>query len=203
MTNDKSPELIIPKLIVGLGNPGTKYEQTRHNIGFDAVDALANSWQCSWQEQKRFQAMFSEGLSPTGAKIYLLKPLTYMNRSGQSVRAVLDWYKLPVRSLLVVYDDLDLPLGRLRMRLSGSAGGHNGMKSIISHLNSQDFPRMRLGIGKANHSGETIDHVLGKFAPEERKLVREVIILALDAIALGCKQGVEKSMSLYNARSAV
>jgi len=185
-------------LIVGLGNPGPKYDRTRHNIGFDCVDRLAHRWQCPWQEQRRFKGIVAEGRGPQGEKLILLKPTTYMNRSGEAMRAVLDWYKLAPTSVLVVYDDLDLPVGRLRLRLSGSAGGHNGMKSAIAHLGTQDFPRLRLGIDKGDDA--TISHVLGKFAPAEQRVIAEVLELATDAITLALKQGVEKAMSLYNPR---
>jgi len=111
MNSDKTPNLIIPQLIIGLGNPEPKYDRTRHNIGFEAVDALARDWGLSWQENKRFQGFIAEGDSPLPGKIRLLKPQTYMNRSGQSVRSVLDWYKLEPESILVIYDDMDLPLG--------------------------------------------------------------------------------------------
>ena len=192
--------LFPPKLIVGLGNPDDKYARTRHNIGFDVVDALAQSWQLSWKKNKRFQGMVAEGRSSQNHPICLLKPLTYMNRSGQSVKAAVDWYKLPSGSVLVVYDDLDLPLGRARLRLSGSAGGHNGMKSIISHLGSQQYPRLRLGIGKANESGNAASHVLGRFSKQERLLVTNVIELAVEMIEQSLQTGIEKTMSLYNNR---
>lgn len=194
----EAANLVIPQLIIGLGNPEAKYEKTRHNIGFEAVDALAESWQLSWQKNSRFQGLFTEGLSPYG-KIRLLKPLTYMNRSGQSVRAVIDWYKIPRESLLVIYDDMDLPIGRIRMRLAGSAGGHNGMKSIISHLGGENFPRLRIGIGKSEEKA-SISHVLGKFSPQETKIIHEVLIMTTDAVEKALKEGVEKSMSLYNNR---
>ena len=196
-----STNLFVPKLIVGLGNPEQKYDKTRHNIGFDAVDSLARSWQASWQENRRFQALFAEVNQPKVGKIYLLKPLTYMNLSGQSVRAVLDWYKLKPESVLVIYDDMDLPLGKLRLRLSGSAGGHNGIKSIISHLGEQNFPRLRIGIGKSNHKQETISHVLGKFSQSETKVVSQMLELVREAIEYSLTQGIEKTMSIYNARS--
>ena len=199
MTFD-STALIIPELIVGLGNPEPKYDQTRHNIGFAAVDELARIWQMPVKENKRFQGLFSEG-TVGGQKVRLLKPLTYMNRSGQSVRAVTDWYKVQPQSVLVIYDDMDLPVGRLRMRLSGSAGGHNGMKSIISHLGGKDFPRLRIGIGKSNGDKGTVSHVLGKFAPEETKIIEEVLYVSVKAIELSLKEGVEKSMSRYNGFS--
>jgi PTH1 family peptidyl-tRNA hydrolase len=200
MIPENSQKLIIPQLILGLGNPEAKYEKTRHNIGFEALDALAKSWQLSWQENRRFQGLLAEGNGPYGRKISLLKPLTYMNRSGQSLRAAIDWYKLPPQSLLVIYDDMDLPLGRLRMRLSGSAGGHNGMKSIISHLNSQNFPRLRIGIGKSNLNREAISHVLGRFSAEETRAMAQVLQLVVEAVERSLKEGVEKAMSLYNSR---
>ena len=201
MIPESATKLLIPQLIVGLGNPEPKYDKTRHNIGFELVDTLAKSWQIDWQKNRRFQGLFAEGTTIQGKKIRLLKPLTYMNLSGQSVRAVTDWYKLSPSSLLVIYDDMDLPLGKMRLRMSGSAGGHNGMKSIIAHLGQQDFPRLRIGIGKSTGQKETISHVLGKFSPTETKIVQEVLRLAEDAIDLSLKQGVEKAMSLYNGRS--
>jgi peptidyl-tRNA hydrolase, PTH1 family len=200
VTSD-STALIIPELIVGLGNPEPKYDKTRHNIGFAAIDELAKVWQMPLKENKRFQGEFSEGVVQGGQKIRLLKPLTYMNRSGQSVRAVTDWYKVESRSVLVIYDDMDLPVGRLRMRLSGSAGGHNGMKSIIAHLGSQEFPRLRIGIGKSDGEKTTISHVLGKFAPEEAKAIEEILYISVKAVELSLKQGIEQSMNRYNGLS--
>ena len=199
-----APTLVIPQLIVGLGNPEKKYDQTRHNIGFEAIDLLASRWNISVSENKRFQGLFGEGIGPKGLKIRVLKPLTYMNRSGQAIRALTDWYKLPATSVLVVYDDMDLPIGRMRLRLSGSAGGHNGIKSTIAHLGTQDFPRLRIGIGKPvdSNSGDrtTVSHVLGKFSPTEKPIISEMLQLVADAVELSIKQGVEKSMSLYNGR---
>lgn len=200
------PSLIIPQLIVGLGNPGSKYEQTRHNIGFAALDQLARSWQVPLAENRKFQAVFGEGLSPNGKRIRLLKPLTYMNASGQAIRAVVDWYKLSPESVLVIYDDMDLPVGRIRLRLSGSAGGQNGMKSAIAHLGTQNFPRLRIGIGSPKISPhdsdkDAVSHVLGKFAPTEARLMTEVLRMVVDAVELSLKQGVEKAMSLYNSRT--
>lgn len=191
------------RLIVGLGNPGPKYAHTRHNIGFDLVDGLAQRWRMSLSDQKRFQGECAEGMV-AGQKLYLLKPHTFMNQSGQSVRAVLDWYKLAPSQVLVLYDDMDLPIGKLRLRLNGSAGGHNGMKSLIAHLGTSEFPRLRIGIGRSPDSGipkETISHVLGRFAPQEQRLLSEVLEMAADAVDLALRQGVEKSMSLYNGRS--
>lgn len=202
---DQQPALVIPQLIVGLGNPEAKYDKTRHNIGFAAVDAISHAWQIPLAENRKFQGQFSEGIATGGGKIRLLKPLTYMNRSGQSVQSVTSWYKLPSQSVLVIYDDMDLPLGKTRLRLSGSAGGHNGMKSIISHLNTQNFPRLRIGIGKpkgvANDDSETISHVLGKFSATETKLMSLVLDFVAECIELTLKQGVEKAMNRCNSWS--
>lgn len=189
----------LPELIVGLGNPGAKYDGTRHNIGFVVVDELARSWQIPMPETKKFQGQFGEG-TIAGRKVRLLKPTTYMNNSGQSIRAVLDWYKLTPGSVLVVYDDMDLPVGRLRLRQSGSAGGQNGMKSTIAHLGTQVFPRLRVGIGSKNE--DAITHVLGSFSPPEKALVQEVVQFSVSAVEMSLRDGVEKAMSLFNNRVA-
>lgn len=196
--------LVLPRLIVGLGNPGTKYDRTRHNIGFEVIDALAKSYPgVSMAENKRFQGITGE-FRTSGERTVLLKPTTYMNKSGQSVRAVLDWYKLEADSVLVIYDDMDLPTGKLRLRLSGGAGGHNGMKSIISHLGTREFPRLRVGIGGTVKGEErdraVVSHVLGRFAPEDRKIVDAVIPMAVDAVDLSLHKGFERAMNLYNGR---
>lgn len=196
-----SDPLILPQLIVGLGNPGAKYEQTRHNIGFEAIDTLARLWQIPLAEQRKFQGIFGEGMG-AGRKVRLLKPTTFMNLSGQSIRAVTDWYKLPPEAVLVIYDEMDLPLGKLRLRQSGSAGGHNGMKSTIAHLGSQNFPRLRIGIGAPRQkNGEVVSHVLGRFSVAETQVVAEVLRLVVEAVELSLKQGIPKAMSLYNNRS--
>ncbi|MBD2136901.1 aminoacyl-tRNA hydrolase [Anabaena sp. FACHB-1237] len=206
----KEPVLIIPQLIVGLGNPEPKYDQTRHNIGFAAIDVISHAWKISLTENRKFQAQFGEGMTLGSHRIRLLKPLTYMNRSGQAVQAVTSWYKLPPESVLVIYDDLDLPLGKTRLRLSGSAGGHNGMKSIISHLNSQNFPRLRIGIGKPKGAKEaakegdnsqTVSHVLGKFTATENQVMSQVLNFVVDCLEMSCKQGVEKAMNVCNSRN--
>ena len=203
-------------LIVGLGNPGSEYERTRHNIGFMAIDRLATSWSISLGKEKRFYGLFGEGrlssrLASSG-KIRLLKPTTYMNVSGQSVRACADWFKGNPENILVVYDDMDLPLGKLRLRPSGSAGGHNGMKSIISHLGTQNFPRLRLGIGRGGKDDGDIaiatkanqnvtNHVLGGFSATETKILPEIFNLAESTVTSILADGLEKAMSLYNSRS--
>jgi len=136
----------------------------------------------------------------SGQKVVLLKPLTYMNRSGQSVRAVIDWFKFPPESVLVIYDDMALPVGRLRLRLSGSAGGHNGMKSIISHLGTQTFPRARIGIGVSRSDG-VVSHVLGKFSPMENQLMQRLLREVEAAVHLSVTRGVEQAMNRYNGLS--
>lgn len=206
-----SPALVTPQLLVGLGNPGVKYDRTRHNIGFEAIDVLAQRWQIKLAEQRKFQGVFGEGMGSHREKIRLLKPQTFMNLSGQSIRAVVDWYKISPEAVLVVYDDMDLPIGKLRLRQSGSAGGHNGMKSTIAHLGTQNFPRLRVGIGSPKEqatgsqapgaSGEVVSHVLGRFSGKEAQMVSEVLQLVVGAIELSLKQGVPKAMSLYNNRT--
>jgi peptidyl-tRNA hydrolase, PTH1 family len=194
-------QTVLPQLIVGLGNPGSKYHRTRHNIGFDVIDALAKAWQIPLTEQKKFHGVLGEGSISGGTKLRLLKPTTFMNNSGQSIRSALDWYKLPPESVLVVYDEMDLGVGRVRMRLSGSAGGHNGMKSAIAHLGTQNFPRLRLGIGSAKQvhpDKNTISHVLGHFSATESGVIQEVIDLAVRMVELSAKQGIEAAMNRYN-----
>ncbi|MDZ7960023.1 MAG: aminoacyl-tRNA hydrolase [Aulosira sp. DedQUE10] len=198
------PALVIPQLIVGLGNPEPKYDQTRHNIGFAAVDALSRAWKIPLAENKKFQGEYGEGVAPVGGKVRLLKPLTYMNRSGQAIQAVTSWYKLPPESVLVIYDEMDLPLGKTRLRLSGSAGGHNGMKSAIAHLSSQNFPRLRIGIGKPKGAGHNDDsgavsHVLGRFSAAETQTMSLVLQFVVECIELSLKQGVEKAMNRCNS----
>jgi peptidyl-tRNA hydrolase, PTH1 family len=208
MTEASPAILMPPQLIVGLGNPGAKYDQTRHNIGFTAVDALARTWQIPLSENRKFQGIFGEGVGIQGQKVRLLKPTTYMNLSGQAIRAVTDWYKLPPEAVLVIYDDMDLPVGKLRLRQSGSAGGHNGMKSTIAHLNSQNFPRLRVGIGNPKQNlkqksgnGEVVSHVLGRFSAAENQAMAEVLKLVVEMVEMSIKQGIPKAMSLYNNRT--
>ncbi|MEO0932697.1 MAG: aminoacyl-tRNA hydrolase [Cyanobacteria bacterium J06641_2] len=196
--------IIIPQLIVGLGNPEPKYDNTRHNIGFAAIDALSRSWQASLSENRKFKGEYAE-TTVGGKKVYLLKPLTYMNLSGQSIGAVCSWYKLKPESVLVIYDDMDLPVGRVRLRLSGAAGGHNGMKSTISHLSSKNFPRLRIGIGRpknpANSENGTVSHVLGKFTPEEKEVISSVTNYVVECVELCLKKGVEKAMNDCNRKN--
>ncbi|MDY7021627.1 MAG: aminoacyl-tRNA hydrolase, partial [Cyanobacteriota bacterium] len=181
-------------------------DRSKTNIMSSAIDMLSETWRIPLSENRKFKGQFGEGIFRGSDKQRLLKPTTYMNRSGVAIQAVVNWYKLPPESVLVIYDDMDLPMGRLRLRLSGSAGGHNGMKSTISHLGTQNFPRLRIGIGKpkapaSSQTGETISHVLGKFSPTETPVVEKVLKLVVEAVEFSLKQGIEKAMSLYNSRS--
>ncbi|MGQ9836674.1 MAG: aminoacyl-tRNA hydrolase [Cyanobacteriota bacterium] len=199
-----STDFVVPQLIVGLGNPGPQYANTRHNFGFMVVDRLAQRWGIPLAREKRFQGLYGEGFA-LGRKQRLLKPETYMNRSGESVRAVLDWYKLDPGSVLILYDDMDLPLGRLRLRGSGSAGGHNGMKSLIQHLGGESFPRLRLGVGKPKGlpggkqgSKEVVGHVLGGFTPEEKEVLERVLNTAVEAVECCLQKGLTLAMNRFN-----
>lgn len=153
------------KVIVGLGNPGKNYEDTRHNVGFKVIDHLSKSLSISLDSQK-FKGIVGMG-TVQGEKVFLLKPLTYMNLSGESVRPLLDFYKLTPDDLVVIYDDLDLPAGKIRLRQKGGAGGHNGIKSMIQHLGTQEFNRVRIGIDRPKNGMAITDYVLGKFTDEE------------------------------------
>jgi PTH1 family peptidyl-tRNA hydrolase len=185
-----------PKLVVGLGNPGKEYAGTRHNIGFDVVDRLASKRECSLRRRWKFAAEVGEAGGVT-----LVKPQTFMNRSGLSVAAVVKWLKLTPQDLLVVVDDADLPLGQLRLRPSGGSGGHNGLRSIIEALGSEEFARLRIGIGRREPFGADItDHVLGRFGAAERTAVREVTDEAVAAIECCLKEGLTAAMNQFNRK---
>jgi PTH1 family peptidyl-tRNA hydrolase len=183
------------RIVVGLGNPGSRYAETRHNVGFMVVDALAESARAE-RFRSRFQADVAE-LREDEATILLIKPQTYMNLSGQAVRQVVDFYQVPLEDVLVVCDDINLPLGRLRFRARGSHGGHNGLRDIQNHLGTSEYPRLRLGVG-APDEDEAIDHVLGRFRPAERPLIEEAVAMAVQGVALWWKEGIQKSMNEYN-----
>jgi len=182
------------KVIVGLGNPGPKYAGTRHNVGFDVIDYLAAGPGCSPFREK-FEAFVAE-LKEADETILLLKPLTFMNLSGRAVRAVLDFYKLPLEQVLVVCDDFNLPLGKLRIRTKGSHGGQNGLRSIQEQLGTDAYARLRIGVGEPGH--DAVDHVLSKFKPGERKAVDEAIATATQAALVWVRQGVEAAMNRFN-----
>ena len=186
------------KLIVGLGNPGQQYEQTRHNVGFRVVDMLAKSLGWNWSEQ-RSRAILASGTLGSD-KIVLVKPITFMNNSGEAVGALAHWYKVLPEDVLVVYDELDLPVGRVRLKSNGSAAGHNGMDNIIRHLHTNQIPRLRIGIGRpTNTRVETISYVLGIPPLDERITLATGEERAVQAIPLIIKQGVAITMNEINA----
>jgi PTH1 family peptidyl-tRNA hydrolase len=179
------------RLIVGLGNPGAKYESTRHNIGFMILDELARRTGTDFRPEPEWKA----DLARIGA-VRLCKPLSFMNLSGEPVSRLRQFLKIPAEAMLIVYDDAALPIGKLRLRPSGSAGGHNGMQSIIENTGTSSIPRLRIGIGAA--PGEMTGHVLGKFAPEEMPRVRESVERAADAIEFAQQHGLEAAMNQFN-----
>ncbi len=181
-------------LVVGLGNPGQKYAATRHNVGFMVVDKLAERWKAGAYREK-FSGVFSRLSSPDAV---LLKPLTFMNLSGESVQAAMQFFKVELRDVLVVHDELDLPFGECRLKQGGGAAGHNGLRSIMQHCGGEAFPRLRIGIGRPR--GESVSHVLGEFASAERATLDDV----LDSAALGVEavlaKGVAQAMNAFNVR---
>jgi len=182
------------KLIVGLGNPGSCYAGTRHNVGFEVVDLLAAGAGTS-PFRSRFQAHVAEFIDGTET-VLLVKPETFMNLSGASVRQVLDFYKLPAKDLLVVCDDMALPLGKLRVRAQGTHGGHNGLRDIQAHLGSTVYSRLRVGVGEPGE--DAVDHVLGRFRPTERAAVAEANSKAAEAVLVWVRLGVAECMNRYN-----
>ena len=182
------------RLIVGLGNPGPKYAGTRHNVGYDVVDLLGSRWAVDLQTEK-FHAWFGSG-DIRNERVVLLKPTTYMNRSGRSVVAAGRFFKLSLADLLVVVDDFALPLGRLRMRASGSAGGHNGLQDVVDRVGCEDWCRLRVGIGEA--MGSTTTHVLHRFAGDERDTIRRASERAADAVECWVAEGPDATMTRYN-----
>ena len=184
-------------ILVGLGNPGAQYARTRHNMGFLALDALEKQLGAG-KEKSRFQARCTTAVSG-GLKLLLVRPQTFMNASGLAVRQAADYYKIPPERILVVCDDISLPTGKLRLRRSGSAGGHNGLKSIIAQLHSDQFPRLKMGVGQKPHPDyDLADWVLGKFSPADAKIMNEAAERACDAIECLLSQGMDKAMSKFN-----
>src|SRR4051794_38932061 len=182
------------KVVVGLGNPGGKYDGTRHNVGFAVVDGLAQA-PGAGRFQSRFQAQVAE-LNEGGQKVLLVKPETFMNLSGRCVRQFMDYYQVPLSDLLVVCDDINLPLGKLRVRARGTHGGHNGLRNIQEHLGTTEYARLRIGVGGPKDAA--IDHVLGKFRPGERPMIDDAVLLATQAVIVWARQGVEACMNRFN-----
>ncbi|MEB3172490.1 MAG: aminoacyl-tRNA hydrolase [Cyanobacteriota bacterium] len=190
------------RLVVGLGNPGDQYRNTRHNVGFMALERLAAGAGQPFRNQAKLHGLLAE-VGQGDQRLRLLMPQTFMNDSGRSIRAALDWFGLAPQQLLVVVDDMDLPLGKLRLRASGSAGGHNGLRSTISHLGTQDFARLRIGIGApadnpAERKARTVGHVLGRFAAAEQPVLDQVLSEVVAGIALIQRLGLERAGNRIN-----
>ena len=185
------------KVICGLGNPGERYRLTRHNVGFRVVDLLADRWSLTGQGRLKDGAALLEARPPElDERVLLVKPMRYMNRSGSSLRAALRQTDVDIKSdLLVVTDDIDLPLGRVRLRRSGSAGGHNGLRDIIATFGTDEFNRLRIGVGR---SGQAANHVLATFAPDERDLATEMVAVGADAAEVWLRDGIEAAMNAFN-----
>lgn len=182
-------------LVVGLGNPGREYDGTRHNVGFEAIEYLAEKYNFDVSKIK-FKGKICEK-SISGEKVIFLKPSTYMNLSGESVKEAVTFYKIPFENVIVLYDDVAIEPGRIRIREKGSAGGHNGMKNIINHFGSDEFPRIRIGIGSPK--GDMVAHVLGGFMKEEREPMIKAIMAAGDAAIEIITNGIQSSMNKYNS----
>jgi PTH1 family peptidyl-tRNA hydrolase len=188
----RGPESTL-RLVVGLGNPGRRYEGTRHNIGFLVADRVAGRLGAAFAETRAWSGWLARA-----DDLFILKPATYMNLSGESVGAVARFHKIDPAGVLVVFDDVALPSGRLRLRPRGSAGGHNGLQSVIDHLGTEAVPRLRVGIGAAADAGALTGHVLGRFSPGEREAMEAAVDRAADAVACARDRGIEAAMNLFN-----
>ena len=183
-------------LIAGLGNPTREYEKTRHNVGFDTIDVLADRINTDVAERK-FKGLYGKGMLG-GEKVILLKPQTFMNLSGESVRAAADFYKIPPDHIIVIYDDISLDVGHLRIRTKGSAGGHNGIKNIIAHLGTQEFPRIKIGVGGKPPRMDLADYVLSRSPAEERKIMETAFKDAAEAAGVLIAEGPDAAMNRFN-----
>ena len=188
------------KVIAGLGNPGKEYEKTKHNVGFRLVDALASDLGVTdWRD--KFEAKVAETRIGT-EKVLLVKPQTYMNESGRAIGPLLSWYKLGAEDLIVAHDDMDIPVGTIRLRHKGSAGGHNGIKSILAHVGDEHFARVRIGIGRPHAGWTVVNHVLAPFAAEEDERVNEAVKYLVPAVKCMITDGVDVAMNRYNPKKA-
>ena len=185
-------------LIAGLGNPTREYEKTRHNVGFSVIDVLADKYNIDVSDRKH-KALCGKGVIE-GEKVLLVKPQTFMNLSGESIREAVDYYKIDPQDIIVIYDDISLDPGQLRIRLKGSAGGHNGIKNIIAHLGPQEFPRIKVGVGAKPPKMDLADYVLSRFSAEEQKIMDEAFGEAAEAAVMMMTTGAERAMNHYNAK---
>ncbi|NLN63834.1 MAG: aminoacyl-tRNA hydrolase [Clostridiaceae bacterium] len=183
-------------VLAGLGNPGGEYDRTRHNVGFEAINYLSALYRIPTTKAK-FKALVGEGIIQ-GEKVLLVKPQTYMNNSGESIKAVLDFFKLEPQKLIVIYDDIDLETGAVRIRMQGGAGTHNGMRSILYHLGTEKFPRIRIGVGRPEPHYDLVSYVLGKFSLDEQKVISEAIENISGAVGEIMVAGIESAMGKYN-----
>lgn len=184
-------------LMVGLGNPGAEYAKTRHNAGFLLVEKLAERWKSSWTLEKKFNARVARAERNEG-RVLLCEPQTFMNSSGETVGSLIGFYRVPLKQLLVAVDDADLPFGEIRLRPGGSSGGHHGLESIEQHLNTREFARLRIGIGRKDGAREITDYVLGRFSATEAELAEKVLTAAADQTEVWLKAGIQKAMSQFN-----
>lgn len=186
-------------IIVGLGNPDKQYEGTRHNVGFDVIDRISEKYNIS-VDTKKHRALIGKGVIE-GQKVVLAKPQTYMNLSGESVGSLVDFYKIdPEEELLVIYDDISLDVGQLRIRKKGSAGGHNGIKNIIAHLETTEFPRIKIGVGEKPKGYDLADYVLGRFSKAEREFMEEGYTNAVHAVTMILKDEIDQAMNEFNKK---
>ena len=187
-------------LIVGLGNPEPEYANTRHNMGFDSINKIARELNIDLKKT-RFNAILGEGVVE-GKKVFLVKPQNFMNNSGESVEAFVSFYKMPMENILVIYDDMDTEVGKIRVRAKGGAGSHNGMKSIINELNSEEFARIRVGIGKPKNEFDRIDYVIGRVSKEEQLKLQKGVDSARDAVIYWIENGIDNTMNKYNIKTS-
>ena len=188
-------------VIAGLGNPGNKYENTRHNVGFSTIDLLSSKHGIKVNKLKH-KALTGEG-TIAGNRVLLVKPQTFMNLSGESIRDIAEWYKLPMENIIIIYDDVDLNVGTVRIRPKGSSGTHNGMKSVIYQMQSDEFPRIRIGIGKAPEGWDLADYVLSRFSADEAGAIRESVERAADAAVSIVSDGVSTAMNQFNGERGI
>ncbi len=185
-------------VVVGLGNPGRDYANTRHNVGFDTIDLLGHRNNIKINKIK-FKSVYGEGFI-SGEKVILVKPQTYMNNSGEALRDIYNFYKIPVKNIIVIVDDIDIEFSQVRIRRKGSAGSHNGLKSIIHLLGSDDFPRVKIGIGSRREGQDLANFVLSRFSKDERKDIEDSLLIGAESVETIIKTGIEEAMNLFNKR---
>ncbi|NLM24878.1 MAG: aminoacyl-tRNA hydrolase [Firmicutes bacterium] len=186
------------KVIVGLGNPGSRYEKTRHNAGFWVIDYLSKAWNIPLTG-KKFNAILGQGMF-AGKKVILVQPQTYMNKSGESVRKIVDYWQVDLRDLMVIFDDLSLPPAQIRLKAQGSSGGHRGVQNIIDLLGTNEFPRLRIGIGATPDYMDTVDYVLANIPKSEWEAYQEAVIESVKAIELWMELGIDQAMNRFNVK---